>query len=489
MHWNGKMTLGASAAGAPHKHTNQDAFGAFENDGFEGIVISDGHGAAVHSMSREGAALAVRCAEAVLIEYLSRKPLPESVEKALAYEVAERIESAWTQAVVDHYIQTRGSADADGKSIRSIKRLYGCTLRFIVRYGGRLFGFHIGDGRTVLVRRDGTVIFFETTYENGGSTVPTSETDSLCSDGAWLMAQTWQRGYSEGEYALIGLFTDGVPNAYPEQLNDDAHFYRMLAAQPEMRLKTALEEGLAEAARASGDDATGVMWRVGSREITGSIETPCSEAVCISEMEPDSVKQLARLPGIHRRMEAAYQMLSRSAVGNTAHEDEQEALSSAKVIVTQSYLHQEGCGLVSSMEQLRESIDNRSKRLRWCPACASVREMDDSNHCKVCGALLEHSVFLKSASGKYELFYDSPIYLHHLMPILGDYDPLIARVVQHPDHPSVWGLKNCGTIAWHTASVEDTVFQVSVEPGHTTAIKKKMRLEIYGLPLQIEIVK
>ncbi|HSN66665.1 MAG TPA: hypothetical protein VLS94_08490, partial [Fusibacter sp.] len=92
-------------------------------------------------------------------------------------------------------------------------------------------------------------------------------------------------------------------------------------------------------------------------------------------------------------------------------------------------------------------------------------------------------VSFTSANGSFPLFYNSDLYLHQLMPLIGDYDRLVGRVVQHPKYQTVWGIKNLSQHSWQVVGGK----QMNIEPGMTVTLQEGVTVFVHGIPVKIRI--
>jgi hypothetical protein len=92
-------------------------------------------------------------------------------------------------------------------------------------------------------------------------------------------------------------------------------------------------------------------------------------------------------------------------------------------------------------------------------------------------------VSITSANGRFPLFYNSDLYLHQLMPLIGNFDCLVGRVVQHPKHQTVWGIKNLSQHSWQVVGGK----QMNIEPGMTVTLQDGITVFVHGIPVKIRI--
>lgn len=181
--------------GASHIKKNivcQDfAKGIKDDNGNIILALSDGHGSAKYFRSDRGSRIAVETAEEVLSEFISHykpgiiTPLDGkllmqgtikgicSIQSFVADKIFRHLGGAilyrWQRKVVQDWMENpptptemiRLSEEEkelySGVDKKRIVKAYGCTLQAAVRTKDFWFALHIGDGKVVAVRSDGTM--------------------------------------------------------------------------------------------------------------------------------------------------------------------------------------------------------------------------------------------------------------------------------------------------------------------------------------------
>lgn len=486
--------FGASVTGPSHvskEVPNQDAFKCFDQSP-KMIAIADGHGDIKHKFSDVGAQTAVSVAHEVVGQFLNEEmKIIDSgqIKYLLENDIAFEIKKRWKSELFDD------------------EKLFGCTLLVAFEFLNHLYFMQLGDGKIVVI------------YENGDVYYPIPEDDryvsnmtsSLSDDLAWMEFKVEVLPITDS-IKWIGLFSDGVENAYPHNRFDDAFFYLDLArAKVDETYGTYLITRLELAAAYSKDDTTGVVW---TREFTrdnDDSEWNLDNPTILFTSIPLGWRPLTQaISGSKRykRIEYAHRIVNcydsiHLVQGNEnpvsikqifIDEDsgKMECLSKItdfKELIRIVATVVEGTPLIDEhsdyenlegIKSLREKLIESQREIKLCYNCG--REYSD--HCTFCGIQTEKAPRLEGANGIFELIYDQTIFLHHIMPIIGGYDPVVGVVVQHPKHPSVWGIKNLSGHLWYV----DGVRVSSIETGKVLALSgDQIRLNIYGLPVNIQV--
>lgn len=475
---------GASVTGSKHvaaQKSNQDAYGWIDGcEGVEVMALSDGHGGSEHDLSELGSKFAVeaalQCAQSLVTdERIHSEMSLEALSWYFEEPFSQKIQETWTALIRTH------SQDND-------LRRYGCTLLMAIHWESWLVFLQIGDGKIAVV------------YENGQFYFPMPSDSRLAGNMTFSMAQrcAWAEmkirivPYDTSIHTVV-LATDGVENAYPNGIYDDAEFYLWLAS--ECPTETVVENGLLEAEHYSKDDSTVVIWRNLTKtfNILMPTDSEISEEIKILEavnFEVESMAEICEWP-INKRIEMAYSLMN--------HLDKEvycfNPLNTLKSIVMDSKAHTfswrghqtEPCDverILDLLSQLELKLDRATivDHQKLKKALLDIQRRLKYNY-------VEHQFFLddertsyvleiEGANGAFELFSDSVFYLHQVMPLLGNFDPVVGKIVQHSKIQGVWGLKNMTDHSW-------MYLQRQIAPNDILPLKDGICVWIYGLPANI----
>lgn len=96
-------------------------------------------------------------------------------------------------------------------------------------------------------------------------------------------------------------------------------------------------------------------------------------------------------------------------------------------------------------------------------------------HCWACQSGLPTPIRIRLGKTVVMLNHDSKLYQHHTNPDMPiDYDTATAQVVQNPNKPSLWGLKNLTTNNWQTINPAGT--STDVLPGKNAVLGDGIQL-------------
>ena len=498
---------GGSIIGSAHVRKglpNQDAYGSKNlGGGIQVLVLSDGHGGERHPYSDIGSKAAVEaaieCVEAYVTKYqnIDSSSAIEVFSKRLQFDVS-KIRYDF-EGQVSKAIQARWLDIIKSSEVFEAPMQFGCTLLVAVKFDDLVVFLQLGDGKIAVVYTDGVVYYpmpRDSRYEN-------NETASLAQKQSWAEMKVVAMQMASNIHMIV-LASDGVENAYPQDYYDDAFFYMALALDVDNPEK--FNEMLERAAYYSKDDTSAVMWHNPESQMLDK-EVPESLTVwmgdypngwlpiaCHLEEALDKRIDLAILltEAIQRnggyapndvtlkqiyldhevmRLEImddpSWKPIDRLAIRNlfedlvmlpeTTAENIRMGLEVIPVILNQLKSH-----FISLKRQLRYDYANQQF---VCDGNASV-------------------VSFTSANGNFPLFYNSDLYLHQLMPLIGDYDCLVGRVVQHPKHQTVWGIKNLSQHSWQVVGGK----QLNIEPGMTVTLQDGITFFIHGIPVKIRII-
>lgn len=138
------------------------------------------------------------------------------------------------------------------------------------------------------------------------------------------------------------------------------------------------------------------------------------------------------------------------------------------------------------MVQLRDAI-------LYCGQCG-VENFYDSDAlrasggqpgpCWSCKCVLTLPYRIRIERGVIMLNHDTQLYPHHLDPQrLYDFSQPLAVVQQHPQNPSLWGLKNQSPVKWVITTPDGTIRDV--EPGRSASLAAGVKIN-FG-PVEGEI--
>lgn len=478
---------GASVTGSSHiasHRANQDAYGW--RDGAEGVevmALSDGHGGAEHDLSELGSKFAVEvaltCTQALNTE--------EWVQSATGIKdlcwyfeepFSQRLQACWSERVREHSIEN------------DFKR-YGCTLLMAIRWRSWLVFLQIGDGKIAMV------------YENGDIVFPIPSDSRLVGNMTFSMSQTcaWAEmkvkivPFDSNIHTVV-LATDGVENAYPNGKYDDADFYLWLAS--EAPSEAAVETCLEVVERYSKDDSSAVIWR--NLDKTCNIVMPSDSEIedKIKNIEANTF-EVETLAGIcewplNKRIETAYHFLMhlqkvayRFDRLNTLktvtvdhenktfswHMDQVAPCEIGRIITLLKQLNIELDSLIiQDYKKMKQALVRLQSQIRYDYRMHQFYLEQDQSH---------FVVQIEGANGPFELFSDSVIHLHQLMPLVGTYNPIVGRIIKHSKHPGLWGFQNSTDHSWTPCNGYD----LNVAPNEIVSLKDGMRLWIYGIPVAI----
>lgn len=472
------MNFGASLTGTKHINAdlvNQDAYlyQNFEN-GVQVMALSDGHGGSKHIYSDVGSKYAVEVAiEAVKAYFEAKNLVPSYGELKLDFEERLSIE-----------IQTRWLNKIMQEPQFETPIQYGCTLLLAVKTMEYLIFLQIGDGKIAMIYEDGIVyfpIYRDLRYEG-------NVTASMVQEEAWLEMKVRILPLEESLHMVV-LATDGVENAYPNGYYDDAEFYLNLAKDG--NLSDHLVEYLQNAAYFSKDDTTAVLWLNPLNQILendidlqGTWIDACPEQwVPLTDLLTEDLNKRVELSiklvdyidlqddflSQGTTLKSFFYDLSERTV-QLLPNDSKEPISFFRIKKMLSLI----LGFQIECEErakLKAVLINIQRQLRLNQE--KNKYVIDLNH------VIAPTVSLESANGLFEVFYNSEIYLHQIMPLVSSYDPILGKVVQHPKLKGVWGLVNCTN---HTWDVYSNKFE-QISPGKTMTLRSQMTVFINSIPV------
>ncbi len=84
------------------------------------------------------------------------------------------------------------------------------------------------------------------------------------------------------------------------------------------------------------------------------------------------------------------------------------------------------------------------------------------------------------------LNHNTELFAHHLDPHrYYDFSTVLAKVNQHPQHPSIWGLKNLSTQTWSVTQEDDTV--KTIAPQQSISLSAGLSLDFGQVHAQIRV--
>ncbi|PRX52254.1 protein kinase-like protein [Nonomuraea fuscirosea] len=167
-----------------------------------------------------------------------------------------------------------------------------------------------------------------------------------------------------------------------------------------------------------------------------------------------------------------------------------------KIIFTEAFTK----GMTSTGERVTEGRWRRAmSRLRdaifYCVGCGeqNIYDMDrirahngDAGRCWSCHGPLQVPPRMRIGKGIVMLNHDARLFHHHIDDSKGyDFSASMAEVVQHPNRPMVWGLKNLSTEHWAAFPKDSTPQQVN--PGQSVTLTSGTRVHIGGTECEIRV--
>lgn len=128
-----------------------------------------------------------------------------------------------------------------------------------------------------------------------------------------------------------------------------------------------------------------------------------------------------------------------------------------------------------------EAFANLMSGITACPSCGAEIIYDDhkvasgiAHTCWNCGNEVRMPSSLVVGKNRVLLLKDTKLYAHH---ICGNYDmtTVVGTVVQNPNNPSLWGIKNESTENW--TYVKPDGMQIPVAIGRSAAIAKGVKID------------
>lgn len=128
-----------------------------------------------------------------------------------------------------------------------------------------------------------------------------------------------------------------------------------------------------------------------------------------------------------------------------------------------------------------EAFANLMSGITACPSCGAEIFYDDhkvasgiAHTCWNCGNAVRMPSSLVVGKNRVLLLKDTKLYAHH---ICGNYDmtTVVGAVVQNPNNPSLWGIKNESTENW--TYVKPDGMQIPVAIGRSAAIAKGVKID------------
>jgi len=475
--------FGHSLIGSSHirkEMPNQDAFGYKNLEGdVQVLALSDGHGGAAHKYSDLGSQLAIETLIEVLEEYVVQLP-NEISESKIRFDfegfLSKKIQNGWLAKIQN---------DERYESPYQ----YGCTLLAVVKLNHFLVCLQLGDGKIAIVYEDGVVYYpmpRDLRFEN-------NETASLSQPNAWAEIKVVIVPLEESIH-MVALASDGVENAYPEDYYDDVHFFIRLASEEDtdVALKTLIES----AARYSKDDTTVVLWKNEGRM---HMQICSEEPIVWMGDYPKPWQPLACMTDCTLNQKVEYAILMVDALISYAwrvpfdltlkqiyydpdakqmaflESDEAHIISVAQICSMLSDL----MGIeftTSTHEKIKPALITLKRQLRY--------DYDQQSFVIGSSAIeAKSAVSLSGSNGQFEVFFNSTIYLHQLMPLTGNYDGIVGEVIQHEKHKGVWGLVNKTDHVWRVFGSSQT----TVSPNKTLTIQSGITVFLFGLPIKFNI--
>lgn len=207
----------------------EDASGYYSDDSVCICVIADGHGSDNYPRTDRGAKIAVDSAITCVRDFVKVANATDVLcdsdnDYAVLLQLAKSILMKWHEAVnSDYELDPFTEEDLKGVSekykekytsedvrVKKIEKAYGCTLIMYVVTEAYSFGMQIGDGKCVLVNREGTFSEPIPWDENCQLNVTTS----ICDDDA---IQEFRFFVSNEKPAAVFCGSDGIDDSYTNE--------------------------------------------------------------------------------------------------------------------------------------------------------------------------------------------------------------------------------------------------------------------------------
>lgn len=474
------MNFGASVTGTKHIKNglpNQDAyqFANFE-DGVQVMALSDGHGGSKHIYSDVGAMHAVNVAVEAVKAYFETKGVVHTLTD-LKMDFEERLSIE---------IQTRWLNKIMQEPLFESSIQYGCTLLLAVKTSEFIIFLQIGDGKIAMIYEDGVIYYpvhRDTRYDG-------NVTASMVQEEAWLEMKVKVLPL-ECSLHMVVLASDGVENAYPNGYYDDAEFYANLAK--DNNLADDLIEHLENAAYFSKDDTTAVLWINPQNQLLADEED--SPQIWVDDCPEDWIPLTYLITSeLHKRLEMSIKFVDylddqndELFVGTTLkgfyYDQSEKKLQLIPDGSKEKLSFFRIKKLLALILRFQVECSNRNELKRTLIKLQQNLRYDQEKNAFVIDSdkLLLPTVSLEGANGQFELFYNSEIYLHQIMPLSSSYNPLIGKIVQHPKLKGVWGMVNYTN---HTWEVYGNKYE-RIAPGKTMTLRSQMTAFINSVPIHI----
>lgn len=480
MKWN---VLASTIRGLSHEKKgtpNQDAWGSAQiGTNAMAIALSDGHGGADYHHSDFGAQAAVDSFLEIVSELVQHFDDCESIGRVLEGEGATALKKRWLEKLKAHHaFETEGA--------------YGCTLLGALQMEGGFVLLQIGDGKIACVLEDQTVYypFVRDLRFSFNETASMASPDAPFEMTVKVISGDWNP-------VAVVLASDGVENAFPYDPYDDASFYLELLQQSDTEGVQALLE---EAAKYSKDDTTAVLIKREGWHLDDGVYIPSH---IWTESIPEhwvSLKQLGnqrlsmRLELCERFINAISKLNNRMPVDFSAKQLYYDTESdSIRLEVMSSEMKALDMGSLRDMcetllgipiekplklRDLKAKLVQMRQQLRF--DYETGQEWLDSSEQDM------PNVTLRSPAGVFEVYFDARLRLSEVLPLTGWENPIWGKVVQHPDKPQIWGIKNLSAHSWVCFDTDDGP-QKEIPPGKTMTLRHGMTCFLYGIPVKFEI--
>lgn len=207
----------------------EDASGYYSDDDVYICVIADGHGSDNYPRTDRGSRIAVDSAIACARDFVKVANASDVLcdsdnDYAVLLQLAKSILMKWHEAVNNDYElnpftedelkavsdKYKGKYTSEDVRVKKIEKAYGCTLIMYVVTEAYSFGMQIGDGKCVLVNREGTFSEPIPWDENCQLNVTTS----ICDDDA---IQEFRFFVSNEKPAAVFCGSDGIDDSYTNE--------------------------------------------------------------------------------------------------------------------------------------------------------------------------------------------------------------------------------------------------------------------------------
>lgn len=459
---------------------NQDAWGCARFGSYaEGIALSDGHGGEDYQHSDFGAKAAVDSFLEIVSELSERHEDCDTIGRTLEGEGAILLKQRWLEKISRHEAFVT-------------ERSYGCTLLGALRTEEGFVLLQLGDGKVACVLEDQTV-YYPFVRDSRFSF---NETASLASpDAPFEMSVRVLTG--DLKPIAVVLASDGVENAFPYDPYDDAGFYLELLRQSDASgIQTLLED----AAKYSKDDTTAVLLRVEPWPFDDRAPIPArvwaesipehwlslkqlgsqrlSMRLFMGERFINAVSKRGGLMPLNFSEKQLYYDSESDSLPLEVMSPEMNTLDLTSLRRILDKLLGITVASFDSLDEIKAQLIQMRRNLRF-DYDTGQEWLDNSGH-------TIPNVALRSPAGVFEVYFDACLRLSEVIPLTGWENPIWGKVVQHPNKPQIWGIKNLSSHSWPCYNSDGAALK-EIPPGKTVTLRHGTCCFIYGIPVKFEI--